>query len=238
MARRTTAKRSPPAFQFYAGDWLSSTLGMAAELKGIYVDLLCWSWENGPLPDDPAWRQRVIGGSAETAARRWAAIRKRWKKTARGWVNLRLERQRKVQQILRARAQAAAARRWDLPLFQRDRADRKVESRRIRPHVSSIEHALRKQLLDRSPSPSPSPSPSEDRREPAPPVYRPPFKVYAAIAGCAVDQTPSGDLGEITEAFKGICVRQQIPYDGEIARKAIDAVLVSRLNVSRRKRRA
>ena len=82
MARRTTAKRSPPAFQFYAGDWLSSTLGMAAELKGIYVDLLCWSWENGPLPDDPAWRQRVIGGSAETAARRWDRLRKRWKKTA------------------------------------------------------------------------------------------------------------------------------------------------------------
>ena len=99
MPRRSapdfTAKITPPAFQFYPGDWIASTLGMPFELKGLYIDLLSWSWQNGPLPDEVSWRKRVIGGSARTSERLWNLLQTRWKLTAKGWVNPRLERQRK-----------------------------------------------------------------------------------------------------------------------------------------------
>jgi uncharacterized protein YdaU (DUF1376 family) len=218
-AERSSAKKTPPAFQFYPGDWLASTLGMAWDLKGIYVDFICWSWENGALPDDPAWRQRMIGGSAQSVAQRWAALRGRWRKTAKGWINPRLERQRQIQKHFSDRGKKGAAARWD-----GDLASRKHASKHRAKHVVSIEEALTKQLQDRWPSSSSS---SSDQDQPAPqaPVYTPPFKVFCAIAAHAIDEAQTADLGAIAEAFKSDCARQRIPYDVEITRKAIDAVI-------------
>ena len=232
--RRRSPQPKPPAFQLYVRDWLSSTLGMARELKGLYVDLLCWSWDNGPLPDDAQWRQRVIGGSPRTAARLWTALRSRWRLTAHGWINPRLERQRRALATYTVRASKAARARWE-----------QVESDRIRPHATSMapstargaaKRMLRStlrasaQALPDACSSSASSSASVDQEPPAapPPVCSPPFKVYCAIAGCALEQAGGRDLGVITEAFKSICGRQQVPYDSEIARKAIDAVIVAR----------
>lgn len=46
----------PPAFQFYASNWISSTSLMDAEQRGWYIQLLAWAWGNSPvqgcLPDD------------------------------------------------------------------------------------------------------------------------------------------------------------------------------------------
>ena len=75
----------PPAFQFYARDWLSSTLGMPWDVAGVYIHLLAWSWDNGPLPDDAKWRARVLGSSTPQAhARLWKAVCSRWVKTPAG----------------------------------------------------------------------------------------------------------------------------------------------------------
>lgn len=43
-----------PWFPFYARDWLtdSAVVGMTAMVRGCYVQLLCYQWENGGLPDD------------------------------------------------------------------------------------------------------------------------------------------------------------------------------------------
>ena len=69
----------------------------------------------------------------------------------------------------------------------------------------------------------------EDSSSPALAPAFAPFKVYQAIAGCAIDEPPvTGDLGEIAARVKTICARADIPCDGETARKAIDAVIVGR----------
>jgi uncharacterized protein YdaU (DUF1376 family) len=222
---RATAKRSAPAFQLYAGDWLGSTLAMAWEIKGIYIDLLCWSWENGPLPNDPRWRQRMIGGTAHAVARRWAALKSRWKLTPRGWVNPRLERQRQLQAAFRTRAKKAAAARWE-----------HLESDRIRVHPPSIAQASpqasRKHMLGACSSSSSSED-LKDRRAPAadPPGDAVAFRVYCAIAGCALDAAPAtADLGELAARFKTICAKSQITCDVDTPRKALDAVIRARGN--------
>jgi hypothetical protein len=60
----------------------------------------------------------------------------------------------------------------------------------------------------------------------------PRFKVYSAIAARVIAAAPSADLGELAAAFKTICAEQDLDYDGEITRKAIDAAL----NARRRRR--
>jgi hypothetical protein len=57
---------------------------------------------------------------------------------------------------------------------------------------------------------------------------RPPFKVYAAIAADVLEHDLTDDLGILTETFKRACAHQELPYTGELARKAIDAARVAR----------
>lgn len=56
----------PPAFQFYASNWISSTSLMDAEQRGWYIQLLAWAWGNsqiqGVLPDDED-ELRLIAGN-------------------------------------------------------------------------------------------------------------------------------------------------------------------------------
>jgi hypothetical protein len=70
--------------------------------------------------------------------------------------------------------------------------------------------------------------PEEDHR----PAGGPAFKVYAAIASRAIDTSlrvdRSDDVSNISEHFKRACVEDRLPYDGDIARKAIDAALHAR----------
>lgn len=224
---RRPPQPKPPAFMFYVRDWILSTLGMPHDVKGAFIDLLAWAWDNGPLPDDPAWRQCVLGVPAPEAERLWAAMLPRWKKTTRGWLNRRLERQRGARVDYSARARKAANTRWN-----RARAAATTDAS---SNASSIaKRMLRgtldadvRALLERSISFSSS---SSDQEQPAapPPVSPPPFKTYCAIAALAVDEAQTDDLGAIAEVFKVHCARQRIPYGADITRKAIDAVIRSR----------
>jgi hypothetical protein len=70
-------------------------------------------------------------------------------------------------------------------------------------------------------------APSEDTT----PTNGIPFKVYAAIASDALHQSLREDqtdnFGEVVERFKRTCAQHDppLPYDGELARKAVDAAL-------------
>jgi hypothetical protein len=59
-----------------------------------------------------------------------------------------------------------------------------------------------------------------------------PFQVYAAIAVQAIDASQRGDhsseYANYSEWFKRLCAQQQLPYDSDIGRRAIDAALTSR----------
>jgi len=188
----------PPAFQFYARDWLSSTLGMPWDVAGLYIHLLAWSWDNGPLPKSAIWRRRVIGPDA---VRLWNGVKKRWKKTKDGWINERLEHQRRGQMTFASRGEKGAKARWQ---------------------------ASPKHMPNRWPA-SASASASADLNKPAAarPVH---FRVYAAIAGKVLKQTEDLDLApsEIAEEFKRACAKQELPYDATITTKALDAAQAAR----------
>jgi len=57
-----------PAFQFYAGDYLSSSRVqlMTLEEEGAYIRLLCHCWLHGSIPSDPERIARLIGKGGST----------------------------------------------------------------------------------------------------------------------------------------------------------------------------
>lgn len=87
-----------PAFQFYARDFLDSTLAMPAESVGVYIRLLAWSWTNGPVPDDMKAMAQL--GAVTPARMRavWITLSAKWKRTpdGNGLINERLEQQRAI----------------------------------------------------------------------------------------------------------------------------------------------
>jgi uncharacterized protein YdaU (DUF1376 family) len=185
---------------------------MPLEVKGLHIDFLCFSWDNGALPDDPKWRQRVAGVSARKAAALWAILRNRWKKTRKGWINPRQERQRQALSLYLARAKQASSIRWASP-----QASPK--------HRSSMAQASPKHMLERSTASASSSS--EDLNQPA--AARPvSFRTYAAIAAQALELAETTDLGELAEQFKTACAQQGLEYDATITQKALDAARAAR----------
>ena len=59
---------NPPAFQFYAADWLASqrVALMTLEEEGAYIRLLAFCWKHGTIPADPDQIARLIGKGAST----------------------------------------------------------------------------------------------------------------------------------------------------------------------------
>lgn len=53
---------NPPAFQFYAKDFLISTTLFQREEVGDYIRLLSWQWDNGHIPQDPAELEMIARG--------------------------------------------------------------------------------------------------------------------------------------------------------------------------------
>lgn len=85
-----------PYFKFYVGDWLSDTIDLTLEQRGAYIQLLAWSWKRGmPLPLDEVHRARILGLDPERFRDVWDGLRGHWRETDKGWVNQRLEKERK-----------------------------------------------------------------------------------------------------------------------------------------------
>lgn len=84
----------PPAFQFYAKDFLTGTMEMSLLEIGAYTKLLAWSWDNGPVPTDERRRAVILGVSERSLRSLWDGIACKWVSTEAGYVNARLERQR------------------------------------------------------------------------------------------------------------------------------------------------
>jgi uncharacterized protein YdaU (DUF1376 family) len=203
----------PPAFPFYVKDWLAGTRHLTFTQKGAYIDLLAWSWDNGPLPFRVDQLAHILGTNATQMRNVWAVLsRKHFTKTRIGFVNRRLE-------LERAKSKAFKA-------LQAEKAHRSWAVRRSRGTSSGIAPAYAEGMLALA---SASADLDQDLSTPASRPVLAPFKVYKAIAGCAIDEPPAtGELGEITARMKTICARADIPCDGELARKAIDAVIVGR----------
>lgn len=64
--------RKPPAFQMYAGDFLTGTALMSNAEVGLYIRLLCLQAEHGSIPNDP---QRFVQAYGKDAKKLWEAIK-------------------------------------------------------------------------------------------------------------------------------------------------------------------
>ena len=106
--------KDAPAFDFYPSDWLSGTLLMSFEEKGLYLELLAMQWETGALPsDDQLKRLRAKPKTLSIVLTKFQICDDGLRR------NLRLERERKKQQARRAanidKARKAASARWSEP---------------------------------------------------------------------------------------------------------------------------
>lgn len=96
----------PPAFQFYADDFIGGTCDLSTADVGAYIRLLCYQWSRGAIPSEPDKLERVAGGkvSADVLA-----------KFPDG-KNERMEREREKQAAFREeqsrKGQAGAEKRW------------------------------------------------------------------------------------------------------------------------------
>lgn len=92
---------SAPAFQFYPKEWFISTAALGPEARGVYIQFLAWSWDNGPLPISEEGRANIGGVTVKRLKSIWLAIGRKWHRSKGGYVNPRLERQREELQSYR-----------------------------------------------------------------------------------------------------------------------------------------
>jgi len=89
-----------PAFQFYPGDYLSSSkvMRMSLEEEGAYIRLLCICWLDGFLPKNEKELAKFCKISALKFCRLWTHIADCFVESEPGkLVNLRLEKERAKQ---------------------------------------------------------------------------------------------------------------------------------------------
>lgn len=113
-----------PAFRFYANDFFQGTFMMSLQEVGAYIRLLCYEWDNGSIPDDPAERARIMGCSKGQEAVLWNRVEKKFTLAADGYINDRLEEERRKQFEYRRRQSdrgiAGATGRWKRKHSQSD----------------------------------------------------------------------------------------------------------------------
>ncbi len=136
----------PPAFQFYADDFLGGTMTMTLEERGLYITLLCLQWSKGSVTIDDF--RRLAPSMAQPSL---SHVISKFKKGESGELaNARMEEVRRKQDNFRANrsqsGKAGAAQRWH-------------------SHSTAIAQPMAKHS-----SPSPSPSPINTTPKPAAPT--------------------------------------------------------------------
>jgi uncharacterized protein YdaU (DUF1376 family) len=105
-----------PWFPLYVKDWLVATRRLTAEQRGLYMDLLCFAWEDGGLPLDVEAMRRLTQSTTAVWKRAWPDLAGKFEVRDGRWVNRRMERVRDemlrmVEKKSKA-GKAGAARRW------------------------------------------------------------------------------------------------------------------------------
>lgn len=78
-------------FAFWPSDWIGGTASMSPAERGVYIDLLCCQWSEGPLTNE----QALAAGRAEVRLIE-TVLRKKFHRNPDGtWQNNRLEQERR-----------------------------------------------------------------------------------------------------------------------------------------------
>lgn len=106
-----------PYFKFYPADFMGSAHVQMMEpaALGVYVRLLCASWQLGALPADTGQLARLSGVVPEEFGRIWPQVKPCWRERSDGFVNPRLEKERAAAERRRVHARRAAEDRWSDP---------------------------------------------------------------------------------------------------------------------------
>lgn len=109
-------KGKAPAFPFYAADWLADmeVATMTLAQKGAYVDLLCYQWREGALPNDPGRLATMLRVTRrEFSKKLWPALERFFPDSGeKNRRNLRLERERAAMLDVREMRRKSADSRW------------------------------------------------------------------------------------------------------------------------------
>lgn len=137
-------RRNPPAFQFYADDFISGTADMAPEEVGAYIRLLCWQWNRGCIPVEPERQQRLAGGCVS------AAVLSKFELCEDGLLrNARMEKVRENSDGYRK--------------MQSEKGKKSAAARaRFNTGSTAVQPNTQPNTQPKSNSPSPSPSPNSD----------------------------------------------------------------------------
>lgn len=104
----------PPAFQFYANDFLGATITWDAIACGMYIRLLCTQWVNGSIPDDRRRIAKAAGVDLAELQKEWHLIEPKFPTDGTGGrKNLRLEEVRQRQTDVSQARKGAANSRWN-----------------------------------------------------------------------------------------------------------------------------
>lgn len=103
--------KSPPAFQFYAADFVMGTAYLDAESTGCYVLLLCHQWLHGFVPSDRETLSRICRTNPKRFPAIWSALSDKFVECEGGYVNLRMEEVRKSKKETSAKRAAARSKR-------------------------------------------------------------------------------------------------------------------------------
>ncbi len=97
---------NPPAFQFYAADWLASqrVALMTLEQEGAYIRLLAFCWKHGTIPADPEQISRLIGKGASTTLA--TTLTTMFETDGEKLIHPRLEEERRKQAVWRDKSSA------------------------------------------------------------------------------------------------------------------------------------
>ncbi len=149
----------PPAFQFYADDFLSGTADMTAEEVGVYIRLLCHAWSKDGLNDEDS-RLMLMAGQCQASS--LAHAKSKFKMEGGRLRNHRQEMERKKQSEYRTRQAEHGKKRW----------------------VGKADPDADPDAKSKPPSPSPSPSSLEEGERglpEIPPMSRKDFDVLAEM---------------------------------------------------------
>jgi uncharacterized protein YdaU (DUF1376 family) len=109
MARKPTTKGKPPAFQFYAADFLIGCATMTLEQRGAYITLLCYQWDQDGLPNDKSTLAMLVGGNEAVIE----AVLYKFEECSDGKLrNVRLAKVRAIQEEYSQRQTRAINKRW------------------------------------------------------------------------------------------------------------------------------
>ena len=106
-------KGKPPAFQFYANDFMDATKFMDANAVGLYIRCLCTQWTHGALPSDLKVLARGMGMEHSEVLECWTALACKYVDAGDGTMyNVRLEQIRERQEEISGKRAVAATVRW------------------------------------------------------------------------------------------------------------------------------